>query len=214
MQVRRYVSSDFVQKSLFNWTPTWLECSWQVVANISHVWHWNSLNLCFCRNSLTFSTFTNNITAYNDKVMVEQELLWMIIQDMSMKKKEDTLCIYLKRKCVRGNCFWKQFGVCELHKRFCISTSELLSKFFNCAKSIKATNLLKLYMNCNFSQSITETLTMLAPMLGLDQYFTVRRHEIVTLIYFHSKPCLHKIIDILASCQRQRMTIVISASTV
>ena len=59
--------------------------------------------------------------------------------------------------------------VCELHKRFCISTCELLSKFLLCEKrGMKATNLLKLYMNCNFSRSITETLTMLAPMLGLD----------------------------------------------
>ena len=32
--------------------------------------------------------------------------------------------------------------------------------------------MLKLYTNCKFSQSITETLTMLAPMFGLDQYFT------------------------------------------
>ena len=35
-------------------------------------------------------------------------------------------------------------------------------------RGMKATNLLKLYMYCNFSQHITETLTMLAPMLGLD----------------------------------------------
>ena len=35
-----------VQKSLFNWTATQLERSWQAVAYISHVWHWKSLNLC------------------------------------------------------------------------------------------------------------------------------------------------------------------------
>ena len=41
---------------------------------------------------------------------------------------------------------------------------------FSCAKKrgTKATNLLKLYVNCNFSRIITKTLTMLAPMLGLD----------------------------------------------
>ena len=69
---------------------------------------------------------------------------------------------------------------------------------------MKATNLLNLYMNCNFSRSITETLTMLAHMLGLDLYFTVRRHDIVRLIF-----CRHKILDILASCQHQRMAIII-----
>ena len=35
-------------------------------------------------------------------------------------------------------------------------------------RGMKATNLLKLYMNCYFSRSIIETLTMLAPMLGPD----------------------------------------------
>ena len=45
----------------------------------------------------------------------------------------------------------------------------------------------KLYMSCNLSQSITETLTMLAPMLGLDQFFTVRSHDIVTLILLSYK---------------------------
>ena len=35
-----------VQKSRFNWTATRLECSWQAVAYISHVWHWKPLNLC------------------------------------------------------------------------------------------------------------------------------------------------------------------------
>ena len=33
--------------------------------------------------------------------------------------------------------------------------------------------MLKLYMSCNFSRSITETLTMLAPMLSLDYYPTL-----------------------------------------
>ena len=49
---------------------------------------------------------------------------------------------------------------------------------------MKATNLLKLYMNCNFSRRITETLTMLVPMLGLDYYFTVHRYDIVRLFVF------------------------------
>ena len=52
---------------------------------------------------------------------------------------------------------------------------------------MKATNLLKLYMNCNFSRRITETLTMLAPMLGLDKYFTVHRHDIVA--YSRARAC-------------------------
>ena len=49
---------------------------------------------------------------------------------------------------------------------------------------MKATNLLKLYMNCNFSQCIIETLTMLAPMFGLDKYFTVQRYDIVFFFFF------------------------------
>ena len=32
-----------VQKSLFNWIATRLDCSWQAVA---YVWNWKSLNLC------------------------------------------------------------------------------------------------------------------------------------------------------------------------
>ena len=73
----------------------------------------------------------------------------------------------------------------------CISDSVFLPvnclQSFSCAeKGIKATNLLKLYTDCNFSQSFTETLTMLAPMCGFDQYFTVHRHIIVRLIVFFS----------------------------
>ena len=49
---------------------------------------------------------------------------------------------------------------------------------------MKATNLLKLYMNCNFSQCIIETLTMFAPMFGLDKYFTVHRYDIVFFFFF------------------------------
>ena len=68
VQVRIYFSSDFisclrifsantlqpVQKSLFNWPATRLECSWQAVAGISHVWHWKSLSPC-CLLKLLFS---------------------------------------------------------------------------------------------------------------------------------------------------------------
>ena len=54
--------------------------------------------------------------------------------------------IYLKRKCVTGNWFWKQFTVCEQHKRFWISTSELLSKFYLCKKrGIKANKSVELH---------------------------------------------------------------------
>ena len=58
----------------------------------------------------------------------------------------------------------------------CISDSAFLPvncfQSFSCAKKrgMKATNVLELYMytNCNFSRSFIKTLTMLAPMLGLD----------------------------------------------
>ena len=111
-----------VQKSLFNWTATQLECSWQAVAYISHVEHWKSLNLC-CLSKLFwhFQRLPNNIKRTITKVKVQQELLWMIISGYKHERK--------KRKWVRGNRFLKQFTVCELHKRFCISTCELLSKF-------------------------------------------------------------------------------------
>ena len=64
------------------------------------------------------------------KVTVQQELLWMIISGYMYKhEKKETLYIYLKRKWVRRNWFWRQFTVCELHKRFCISTCELWTAF-------------------------------------------------------------------------------------
>ena len=85
------------------------------------------------------------------------------------KKQQQKSCNYVKRKWVKGNLFWKQFTLCKLHKRFCISTCELLSKFqLYETRGMKSTNLLKLYMHFNFSRSIIETLTMLAFMLGLD----------------------------------------------
>ena len=58
---------------------------------------------------------------------------------------------------------------------------------FSCAKkrheSNKSVEIVH-YMNCNFSRRITETLTMLVPMLGLDYYFTVHRYDIVRLLLF------------------------------
>ena len=40
-----------VQKSLFNWIATRLECSWQAVAYICRIWCWKSLNRC-CSSKL------------------------------------------------------------------------------------------------------------------------------------------------------------------
>ena len=107
---------------------------------------------------------------------------------------------------------------------YCISDFAFLPvncfQSFSCAKkrheSNKSVEIVH-YMSCNFSRRITETLTMLVPMLGLDYYFTVHRYDIVRLFFFFFlsfKTMSSQKLDILASCQHQRMTIVISTYTV
>ena len=61
------------------------------------------------------------------KVKVQQELLWMIISGYKHEKKN--LMYLSKTKMRKRELILEEFTVCELHKRFCISTCELLSKF-------------------------------------------------------------------------------------